>query len=110
LQDLSNIKVISMSDAPPHYASYTHKHPNILVRYPHQKRNRLVAEKIAGMRSRSWFDYGAGDGALLNELVSRQALPKECVLYEPDAFMRTQLVSNIAGFGQACPGPHEVAA
>ena len=65
----------------PNYASYTYDHPNYFVRYPHRKRNKLVAEKIAEICSKSWLDYGAGDGALLGQLLARNALPHTCVLF-----------------------------
>jgi len=83
----------------PRYASYTYEHPNFLVRYPHCKRNKLVAEKIIEACSETWLDYGAGDGALLGELLGRDALPRECVLYEPDSFMHSQLANNVNQLG-----------
>lgn len=85
----------------PNYASYTYDHPNYFVRYPHRKRNKLVAEKIAEICSKSWLDYGAGDGALLGQLLARNALPHTCVLFEPDPGMCSQLVDNTSRFTEA---------
>lgn len=88
-----------MNNLIPRYASYTYNHPNFLVRFPHRKRNKLVAEKIAETCSARWLDYGAGDGALLDVLLSRKQLPDVCVLYEPEPSMRLQLSDKVSELG-----------
>lgn len=85
-----------MDDPIPPYSSYTYAHPSWFVRYPHLKRNRLVAAKIIESRSKAWLDYGAGDGALLSELIKMNALPTVTVCYEPDSHMHLQLAQNVS--------------
>jgi phospholipid N-methyltransferase len=83
------------------YASYTYNHPNFLVSYPHRKRNELVAKQIAEIAPASWMDYGAGDGALLDELLGRDALPESVTCYEPDAGMYSQLADHVSKLGKS---------
>jgi len=79
----------------PLYSSYTYNSKNLLVRYPHRKRNNLVSETIEKISPEAWLDYGAGDGALVEKLNARNSLPGAVVLYEPDEGMREQLTQNI---------------
>jgi phospholipid N-methyltransferase len=81
------------------YASYTYDSPNFLIRFPHRKRNKLVASEISALNSMSWLDYGAGDGALLKNLSTCHQLPKNIILFEPDQFMQTQLISQVSSTG-----------
>lgn len=82
------------------YSSYTYDSPSFLVRFPHRKRNMLVSEAISSLGSKSWLDYGAGDGALVSVLRNKGALPAKVVLYEPVDTMRDQLIAKV-GFPNA---------
>lgn len=61
----------------------------------------MVAEKIIESTFASWLDYGAGDGALLGELLGQDALPGLVVCYEPDSDMHSQLADNVSELGKS---------
>jgi len=78
------------------YRAETYDHPSFLVRFPHRRRMRLVADLILRRKPRRWLDFGAGDGALIRYLRERGALSEtQIVAYEPVASMFDQLVANL---------------
>ena len=83
------------TDKSTNYSSYTYDSPNWLVRFPHRKRNKLVSKAIEYFKPKSWLDYGAGDGALINIVNHNFTLPPKIVLYEPNDEMCQQLTENL---------------
>lgn len=77
------------------YSTYTYGHPSFLVRYPHIKRNRLVAGIVRKLNPSSWLDYGAGDGALIAEMERDGGLPDYVCCFEPEEGMRRELCRTL---------------
>lgn len=76
------------------YASYTYRHPNLIVRFPHLRRLRLLAGVIGQRPPRRWLDYGAGDGEVYRHYAEHRGAVS-AVLYEPAAEIFDQAVDNV---------------
>ncbi len=76
------------------YAAITYEHPNLLVRYPHQRRLAIIANMLGECDASNWLDYGAGDGEIFNAMqrVGRQY--GSATAYEPVPEMLTALEQN----------------
>jgi hypothetical protein len=77
------------------YAAITYDHPNALVRLPHRKRLQIIGTMLEACNTKSWLDYGSGDGQIFNGLHNRGQL-FGATAYEPVAEMFDALSSNIA--------------
>ena len=81
------------------YSSYTYEHPNFLVRFPHQRRLKLLMMHIRSKPVHRWLDYGAGDGAVYRYLDQHGPI-SDAVLYETDDCLFDQAIENIGLTGK----------
>lgn len=86
---------------PQNYAEQTHASPSRLIRYAHRRRYGLVAELCRDLSSRSWVDWGAGDGYLAEVLFTADAgcAPGFVGLYDPAEHMAAAMEQRMAALG-----------
>ena len=68
---------------PKDYSEQTYASPYAIVRHAHQARLSVVVDYLLSKQPRRILDYGAGDGQMIVEAISRGLRPESIVAYEP---------------------------
>ncbi|HYA34875.1 MAG TPA: hypothetical protein VEF03_04610, partial [Candidatus Binataceae bacterium] len=79
------------------YESYTHANPSRVVRYAHLRRFEVVRRIVDETRPRSFVDWGAADGFLIDAIFRSRngaSIPEYVAAYEPIAEWAAKLRSK----------------